>query len=39
MMESKDYVSTVIFRLKNGNVNLVSFHAQGFTFDLSINGI
>ena len=39
MMESKDIISSINFRLKNENGNLVSFNGQSFTFRLSIREI
>ena len=36
MMESKDNISSICFKLKNENVNLVSFNGQSITFRLSI---
>ena len=39
MMESEDFISNFIFRLKNENGNLVSFNCQNITFRLSIKGI
>ena len=39
MMESKDIISSINFRLKNENENLVSFNGQGITFRLSIKEI
>ena len=39
MMESKDIISSICFKLKNGNGNLVSFNGQSLTFRLSIKEI
>ena len=39
MMESKDIISTICFKLKNENGNLVSFNRQSITFRLSIKEI
>ena len=39
MMESKDIISTICFKLKNENGNLVSFNGQSITFCLSIKEI
>ena len=39
MMESKDIISSICFKLKNENGNLVSFNGQIFTFRLSIKEI
>ena len=39
MMESKDIISTICFKLKNENGNLVSFNGQSLTFRLSIKEI
>ena len=36
MMESKDFISSICFKLKNENGNLVSFNGQSLTFRLSI---
>ena len=36
MMENKDFVSSIGFKLKNENGNLVSFNGQSVTFRLSI---
>ena len=36
MMETKDFVSSISFKLKNENGDLVSFNGQGITFRLSI---
>ena len=36
MMESKDIISTICFKLKNENNQLVSFNGQSVTFRLSI---
>ena len=36
MMESKDNFSSICFKLKNENNQLVSFNGQGITFKLSI---
>ena len=39
MMESKDIVSSICFKLKNENGNLVNFNNQNVTFRLSIKEI
>ena len=39
MMESKDIISSVCFKLKNENNKLVSFNGQSITFRLSIKEI
>ena len=39
MMESKDIISSINFRLKKENGNLVSFNGQSVTFRLSIKEI
>ena len=39
MMESKDIISSISFKLKNENGNLVSFNGQSITFRLSIKEI
>ena len=39
LMESKDIISTICFKLKNENSNLVSFNGQSITFRLSIKKI
>ena len=39
MMESKDVTSSICFKLKNENGNLVSFNGQSITFRLSIKEI
>ena len=39
MMESKDIISSICFKLKNENGNLVSFNGQSTTFRLSIKEI
>ena len=39
MMESKDSVSSICFKLKNENNQLVSFNGQSITFRLSIKEI
>ena len=39
MMESKDIISSICFKLKNENNQLVSFNGQSVTFRLSIKGI
>ena len=39
MMESKDIISSICFKLKNENGNLVSFKGQSVTFRLSIKAI
>ena len=39
MMESRDIISSICFKLKNENRNLVSFNGQSITFRLSIKEI
>ena len=39
MMESKDVISSICFKLKNENGKLVSFNGQSITFRLSIKEI
>ena len=39
MMESKDIISGICFKLKNENGNLVSFNGQSVTFRLSIKEV
>ena len=39
MMESKDIILSISFKLKNENGNLVSFNGQSVTFRLSIKEI
>ena len=39
MMESNDVISSVIFEIRNGNNNLVSFNGQWITFRLSIKAV
>ena len=39
MMESKDIISSISFKLKNENGELVSFNGQSISFRLSINEI
>ena len=39
MMESKDIISSICFKLKNENNQLVSFNGQSVTFRLSIKEI
>ena len=39
MMEPKDIISSICFKLKNENGNLVSFNGQSITFRLSIKEI
>ena len=39
MMESKDIISSICFKLKNENGNLVSFNGQSVTFRLSTKKI
>ena len=36
LMESKDIISTIGFKLKNGNSQIVSFNGQSITSRLSI---
>ena len=39
MMENKDIISSICFKIKNGNNQLVSFNGQSVTFRLSIKEI
>ena len=39
MMDSKDIISSICFKLKNQNNQLVSFNGQSVTFRLSIKEI
>ena len=39
MMENKDIISSICFKLKNENNRLVSFNGQSVTFRLSIKEI
>ena len=39
MMQSKDIISSICFKLKNENGNLVSFNGQSVTFRISIKEI
>ena len=39
MMESKDFISSICFKLKSENGNLVSLNGQSVTFRLSIKEI
>ena len=39
MMESKDFISSICFKLKNENDQIVSFNGQSITFRLSIKEI
>ena len=39
IMESKDIISSICFKLKNENGNLLSFNGQSITFRLSIKEI
>ena len=39
MMESKDVISSISFKLKNENNELVSFNGQSISFRLSIKEI
>ena len=39
MMESKDVISSICFKLKSENNQLVSFNGQSITFRLSIKEI
>ena len=39
MMESKDIISSISFKLQNENGNLVSFNDQSITFRLSIKEV
>ena len=37
--ETKDFISSISFKLKNGNNEFVSFNGQTITFRISINEI
>ena len=39
MMESKDIISSICFKLKNENNQIVSFNGQSITFRLSMKEI
>ena len=39
MLESKDFISSINFKLKNENGELVSFNGQSVTFRLSIKEV
>ena len=39
MMQTKDIISSICFKSKNENRNLVSFNGQSLTFRLSIKEI
>ena len=39
MMESKDIISSICFKIKNENNQIVSFNGQSITFRLSIKEI
>ena len=39
MMDTKDFISSITFKLKNENGNLVSFDGQSVTFRLSTKDI
>ena len=39
MMESKNYISNICFKLKSENGNLVSFNGQSITFTLSLTEV
>ena len=39
MMESKDIISSICFKIKNQNNKIVSFNGQSITFRLSITEI
>ena len=39
MMETKDFISSINFKLKNENGELVSFNGQSVTFRLSIKEV
>ena len=39
MLESRDIISTISFKLKNENNQIVSFNGQSITFRLSIKEI
>ena len=39
MMEPKDIISSICFKLKNANGNLVPFNGQSITFRLTIKEV
>ena len=39
MLQSKDIISSICFKSKNENIELVSFNGQSITFRLSIKEI
>ena len=39
MLKTMDFISSINFRLKNENDNLVSFNGQSLTFRLSIKEV
>ena len=39
MMNTEDFISSIIFKLKNENGELVSFNGQSITFRLSIKEV
>ena len=39
MMENKDFISSINFKLKNENDELVSFNGESISFKISIKGI
>ena len=39
IMESKDIISSICFKLKNENIEMVSFNGQSISFRLSIKEI
>ena len=39
MMDTKDFISSINFKLKNENGNLVSFNGRSITFRLSIREV
>ena len=39
MMENKDFISSISFKLRNENGEIVSFNGQSITFRLSIKDV
>ena len=39
MMDTKDFISSISFKLKNENIDLVSFSGQSITFRLSVKEV
>ena len=39
MMENKDFISSISFKLRNENGEIVSFNGQSITFRLSIKEV